>query len=431
MTHDDVRMRGFRQRSDAWEARRKLLESVRPLEAETVSLWQAVGRVLAADVLADRDVPYFDRAAMDGYALRGEETFGASVYNPLTFLLVGESLPGKPFPRALQSGEAVRIMTGAPLPEGANAVVRAELATEADGVVSILEPVPPGKCVSRRGEDIRAGSVVLRAGRRLRPQDVAVLAALGYDSVPLVRIPQVAVVVTGDELLPVGSRPDNYRIVDSNSVMLDALIRRDGGRPIHGDIVPDQREIVRERLLQACAGADVVLVSGGSSVGQEDHAPRVVAELGELAVHGVAMRPSSPTGFGWVQGRPVVLLPGNPVSCLAAYDFFAGPLIRRLAGRSTAWPYRRLHLPLAEKIASELGRLDYVRVRINEGRVEPIATSGASILTTTTQADGFVLVPADCEGYPAGASVCVYLYDEADPLEDKHAEANTERAGLN
>jgi molybdopterin molybdotransferase len=158
MSHDDVRMRGFRQRSDAWEARRKLLESVRPLEAETVSLWQAVGRVLAADVLADRDVPYFDRAAMDGYALRGEETFGASVYNPLTFLLVGESLPGKPFPRALQSGEAVRIMTGAPLPEGANAVVRAELATEANGVVSILEPVPPGKCVSRRGEDIRAGA---------------------------------------------------------------------------------------------------------------------------------------------------------------------------------------------------------------------------------------------------------------------------------
>jgi molybdopterin molybdotransferase len=134
-------------------------------------------------------------------------------------------------------------------------------------------------------------------------------------------------VVTRNDLLPVGSRPNNYRILDSNSVMLDALVRRDGGLPIHGDIVPDQREIIRERLLRACSEADVVLVSGGSSVGQEDYAPRVVAELGELAVHGVAMRPSSPTGFGWVRGRPVVLLPGNPVSCLAAYDFFAGPLI--------------------------------------------------------------------------------------------------------
>lgn len=416
MARDDVRMRGFRQRSDALAAQRTLLARARPLEAELVSLWQAAGRVLAQDIVADLDVPYFDRAAMDGYAVRGEETFGASPYNPLTFRLVGESLPGKPFPRVLQSGETVRIMTGAPLPAGADTVVRAELASEHSAMVSVYEAVPPGKCVSRRGEDVQAGSVVLSAGRRLRPQDVGVLAALGRESVPVIRSPRVAIVVTGDELLPLGSRPQNYRIVDSNSVMLDTLLRRDGGWPLHGPIVPDQREQIRERLLEACAQADVVLVSGGSSVGQEDHAPVLVSELGELAVHGVAMRPSSPAGFGWVHGRPVVLLPGNPVSCLAAYDFFAGPLIRRLAGRSTAWPYRRLHLPLAEKIASELGRLDYVRVRIREGRVEPIATSGASILTTTTQADGFVLVPPDCEGYPAGASVCVYLYDEEHPL---------------
>jgi len=416
MARDDVRMRGFRQRSDALAAQGMLLAPAKPLEAEQVSLWQAVGRVLAQDIVGDLDVPYFDRAAMDGYAVRGEETFGASPYNPLTFRLVGESLPGKPFPRVLQSGEAVRIMTGAPLPAGADTVVRAELASEHGVTVSIYEAVPPGKCVSRRGEDVRAGSVVLSAGRRLRPQDVGVLAALGRESVPVIRSPRVAIVVTGDELLPLGSCPQNYRIVDSNSVMLDALVRRDGGCPLLGPIVPDQREQIRERLLEACAQADVVLISGGSSVGQEDHAPMLVSELGELVVHGVAMRPSSPAGFGWVQGRPVVLLPGNPVSCLAAYDFFAAPLIRRLAGRSTAWPYRRLDLPLAEKIASELGRLDYVRVRIREGRVEPIATSGASILTTTTQADGFVLVPPDCEGYPAGASVCVYLYDEEHPL---------------
>jgi molybdopterin molybdotransferase len=157
--------------------------------------------------------------------------------------------------------------------------------------------------------------------------------------------------------------------------------------------------------------ADVVLVSGGSSVGTEDHAPAVLAELGELLVHGVAMRPSSPTGVGCIHGRPVFLLPGNPVSCLAAYDFFAGPAIRRLGGRSMDWPHRRVQLPLARKLVSAVGRVDYVRVQIVAGQVEPLATSGASILSSTTRADGFVIAPRDSEGSAAGEMVEVYLYD--------------------
>jgi molybdopterin molybdotransferase len=154
-----------------------------------------------------------------------------------------------------------------------------------------------------------------------------------------------------------------------------------------------------------------VLVSGGSSVGQEDHAPRLVAELGELAVHGVALRPASPVGLGFIQGRPVFLLPGNPVSCLCGYDFFAGPALRRLGGRSMDWPYRTRTLPLARKIVSAVGRVDYVRVAIREGRVEPVATSGAAILSSTTRADGFVVVARDSEGFAAGADVEVLLYD--------------------
>ncbi|MCS7015598.1 MAG: molybdopterin molybdotransferase MoeA [Gemmatales bacterium] len=412
MALDDVRMRGFRRRWDAHQARQQLLERITALGAEEVSLWEAVGRILAEDVASPMDVPYFDRAAMDGYAVRGEETFGASSYSPVSFRLVGESLPGRPCPRALAPGETVRIMTGAPLPEGADTVVRAELALEQGTVVQVLEAVPPGKSVSRRGEDVQAGNLLLSRGRRLRPQDVAILAAAGLSRIPVIRQPRVAVLITGDELMPLGAHLSNFRIIDSNSVMLDALIRRDGGLPMHGDLVPDQRETLRQRLKEACEAAEVVLISGGSSVGREDYAPLLVAELGELLVHGVAMRPSSPTGLGWIAGRPVILLPGNPVSCLCAYDFFARPAICRLAGRSTAWPYRQVCLPLAAKISSELGRLDYVRVRIRNHQVEPIATSGASILSTTTQADGFVLVPPESEGYAAGQTVPVYLYDE-------------------
>ncbi len=304
-------------------------------------------------------------------------------------------------------------MTGAPLPAGADAVVQAEAAEEfvesTNVRVRVREPVAPGKNVGRRGEDIEQGTVVLRAGRVLRPQDVGLLASLGVSPVPVVCQPAVSILVTGDELLPCGSRPDGYRIVDSNSVMLAALVRRDGGTVQEIRMVPDRREAVRAALRES--GADVLLVSGGSSVGLEDHAPLVLAELGERCVHGIALRPASPTGFGFLGGRPVFLMPGNPVSCLCAYDLFAGLAVRLLGGRPRAMPYPQVRLPLARKIASELGRVDYVRVRVQDGLVEPLAVSGAAILSSTTRADGFVLVPAELEGYPPGDTVTVHCYD--------------------
>jgi molybdopterin molybdotransferase len=191
--------------------------------------------------------------------------------------------------------------------------------------------------------------------------------------------------------------------------MLDALVRRDGGVPVSGEIVPDRRGRVQAAITDP--EGDILLVSGGSSVGAEDHAPMIVADSGELLVHGVAMRPSSPTGMGRVHDRLVFLLPGNPVSCLAAYDFFAGPAIRLLGGRSAEWPHRTVRARLTSKIASAVGRVDYVRVRLTPAGVEPIAISGASILSSTTRADGFVIIPRDSEGNAPGQEVEVFLYD--------------------
>jgi molybdopterin molybdotransferase len=406
----DVRMRGFRDRAEVAEVLALLEARLSALPSEDVSLAQAFGRVLAADVIAPAPVPAFDRAAMDGYALHGEETFGASPYNPLEFEVVGLSLPGRPFMARIQAGQAVRIMTGAPLPEGGDTVLQAEAAEETEGRLRVSDGLPPGRHVGRRGEDIGEGTRVLQGGRILRPQDLGVLASIGASPIALVKQPKVAVIVTGDELLPCGSRPEGYRIVDSNSVMLEALVRRDGGLATTLPLVPDQREAVRQALLRT--DADVLLVSGGSSVGQEDHAPRVLAELGELRVHGVALRPASPTGLGFLPGnRPVLLLPGNPVSCLCAYDLFAGPAVRRLGGRSMELPYRTEMLPLRRKISSAVGRVDYVRVCVNDGQVEPLATSGAAILSSTTRADGFVLVPRDSEGHAPDELVQVYFYN--------------------
>jgi molybdopterin molybdotransferase len=252
--------------------------------------------------------------------------------------------------------------------------------------------------------------VVLRAGRRLRPQDAGLLASIGVGTAPCVRRPRVALVVTGDELLAPGAKPEGCRIVDSNTVMLRALVARDGGEALPGEILPDDPARIRRALERT--DVDVSMVSGGSSVGQEDHAPRLVAELGTLDFHGVAMRPSSPAGVGRIGGRWVFLLPGNPVSCLCAYEFFAGPTIRVLGGRSRAWPHRRVRLPLARKISSAVGRTDYVRVAIEDGRVVPLATSGASILSSTVRAAGCVLVPRGLEGMAEGVEVEVLLYDE-------------------
>jgi molybdopterin molybdotransferase len=208
-------------------------------------------------------------------------------------------------------------------------------------------------------------------------------------------------------LLPPGSRPHGFQIADANGPMLAALIERDGGVVDFPGLVPDDGAAIVDALH---ADADIVIVTGGSSVGIEDLAPMLVARHGELAVHGIAMRPSSPTGLGRIGHRLVFLLPGNPVSSLCAYDFFAGRAIRALGGRSPAWPYRPLRATLTRKISSPIGRLDYARVRIVDGRVEPLAIAGASLLSSTTRADGFVIVGDDSEGFAADAEVTVWLY---------------------
>jgi molybdopterin molybdotransferase len=409
----DVRMKGFAERADVEEVERFLVAELRALAPEPVALADCVGRVLAQAVTSAIDVPGFARSAMDGYAVRGEDTFGATSYDPIAFALLGQALPGRPFEGTLAPGQAVRIMTGGPVPAGADAVVMAEVCREDGDRVAVTEPVAPKKNVGAVGEDIREGEVVLEAGRRLRPQDAGLLASIGVGEVACVRAPRVSLVITGDELLPAGTKPEGPHIVDSNSVVLRALAARDGAQVLPYEILPDRPEVIRAALAET--EAEVTLVSGGSSVGQEDHAPRLLAELGSLDFHGISMRPSSPAGVGRIDERWVFLLPGNPVSCLCAYEFFAGPSLRALGGRSRAWPHRRVTLPLARKLASAVGRTDYVRVAVEAGHVVPLATSGASILSSTVRATGAVIVPRELEGMPEGAVVEVLLYDDEVP----------------
>lgn len=407
----DVRMRGFKERVtvaetlawlDAELARRGVLSS------ENVALDEAAGRVLAADVVSRVNVPNFRRAMMDGYALHAADITAASPEQPVALDVIADCVPGDHFDGQVKAGQAIRIMTGAALPAGVDSVLPVELTRVVGEQVYAIESLPTGKNLGSIGEDVCTGDALFAAGRVLRPQDVGVLSSIGHAEVTVLRRPKVRIVVTGNELLPAGEQPAGHAIVDANGPMLKALVTRDGGVTVHPGIVPDDREAIRAALED---DADIVITSGGSSVGQEDHVPTLLAEHGKLAVHGVAMRPAGPIGMGTLNDRIVVLLPGNPVACLWGYDLIAGRAVRRLGGRPAEWPYRSMKATLTQHVKSPPGRLDYVRVQVSDGQVAPVPSSGASVLSSTTRADGFLVVPTESDGLAAETEVEVSLYD--------------------
>lgn len=404
---DDVRMRGFKKRSPVNEAMIWLDQQSIDLAKQTIPLQEAVGRILADDIVSDYNIPLFARSMMDGYALVASDTHSASSSNQLRLQVIGKSMPGHGSTAQVTSGSAVRIMTGAPIPKDANAVLPAENVESLGESIMVMESVAEGRNIGKVGEDVTQGSTVLHQGRCLRPQDIALLASIGKKTVSIVRKLRISIAVTGNEIVDVGESPQGHQIVNSNGPMLEALSCRDGAEIINSRIIPDDVELIRQAMQE---DYDILLITGGTSVGEEDIAPLLLAEEGELAIHGVAMRPSRSTGMGSIGEKLVFLLPGNPVACLCAYDFFAGKLIRQLSGKSNP-PYLSVTKTLKQKLVSMIGRTDYARVRLSGERVEPIAISGAAILSSTTRADGFVIIPENSEGYPAGTEVNVFLYD--------------------
>jgi len=406
---DDVRMRGFKQRSTVEQLTHWLDQQSIDLAEESIPIQDAYGRVLAQDIVSDINIPSFARSMMDGYALIASNTQGASSYNQLQLQIIGKSMPGHGTHVKVTPGTAVKIMTGAPVPEGANAILPAENVDMEEPFILVMESVAEGRNIGRIGEDISLDSIILKQGRSLRPQDIAMLASIGKKDVVVRRRLKVSIVVTGNEILPVGNKPQQYQITNSNGPMLEALSLRDNATVISSTIVADDPEQIEQAMLD---DYDILLITGGTSVGEEDLVPLLVAKLGELVFHGVTMRPSRSTGIGVVDKKLVFLLPGNPVACLCAYDFFAGRFIRQRSAKPRNWPYYSVQKKLKQKISSHLGRTDYARVRLTkDNTVEPIAISGAAILSSTTEADGFIIVQANSEGYAAGTDVDVFLYD--------------------
>jgi molybdenum cofactor synthesis domain-containing protein len=392
------------------EAQRLVLGHIRRLPVVQVPLREASGLVLAEEAVAPEPVPPFDNSAMDGYAILAGDTVTA----PVELQVVGD-LPAGVAPRSrVEPGQAIRIMTGAPIPPGADAVVRVEDTEPLSGRVRVLVPVASGTAVRRAGGDVAGGTKVFAAGTRLSPPHIAVLATLGLDPVPVFRRPRVAICATGDELVPASTRelpPGSIR--NSNGPMLAALLDEMGAEVVDFGVVKDDYESVRSVLAEAAGSADMVLTSGGVSMGEYDLVKKAVEELGEVYLWKVAMQPAKPVVFGRIGSTPFFGLPGNPVSVLVAFEQMARPALLAMMGSEVLFRARRTARSRG-RIATEGGRTVFVRVRTWEDEagswVEPSGDQGSNVLSALAAADAFAVVPRGVEAIEDGAEVAIELF---------------------
>lgn len=393
---------------------RAYVGSLAPLEVERVPLEAALGRVLAEEVRAPEDLPRFRRSTMDGYAVKALDTTGASPSSPAYLKGVGEVLIGREAGLDISAGECCRIPTGAMLPEGADAVVMAEVARELPGgLVEISGDVAPGENMVEVGEDVRQGTPVLAAGSVLRPQDVGVLGGLGFTSIPVRRRPRVAILSTGDELVEPAALPGPAQVRNINQYALMAHVTDCGGEPRLMGIAPDARAEIERRAREGLEWGDMLIISGGSSVGTRDLTAAIIDSMGAPGVvfHGVATRPGKPTILGRVGEKVAFGLPGHPVSAMVAFINFVRPAILSLAGANgEGWTLRAR---LADNIHSRPGREDYVQVALGDGAggiaARPIFKK-SGMITSMTGADGWITIPLESEGLEAGDEVEVHLY---------------------
>lgn len=378
-----------------------------------VPLTEALGRELARPVVAREDVPGFDRATMDGYAVRAADTFGAREGEPVLLRLTGEVAMGQPAGVKVNPGEAVAVATGSMLPPGADAVVMIENTDVlGDNRVAIYKPVAPGQDLVRRGSDVRAGATVLTAGHRLRPQDLGVLASLGIGRVPVYEPWRVGILATGNEIVAPETRPGPGQVRDINSYTLYGLVRECGAEATLYGIVPDDLETLTARVREALAENHLVFLSGGSSVGTRDLTVQVLSRLGQpgLLFHGIAIRPGKPTLAALAGGKMIFGLPGHPVSAMVSFKVLLEPLLRY--GGYNHRQGKVLAATLDRQVTSTPGREDYLRVRLERGPEGMLAVplpGGSSLISTMVQADGLVTIPLEEEGLEAGTRVEVEL----------------------
>lgn len=403
---------------------KKTIESklrARPLGAEEISLLASNNRVLAQDIKADMDVPPFNRSTVDGYAVRAEDTFGADENCPVVLHVCGIVNIGELPKTTVKKGDTADIVTGAPMPEGADAVVMAEYTRRNGDELIVAGAVAQGENVMKAGSDIRRGETLLRKGQLLGSREIGVLAALGKAKTKVYVVPRIAVFSTGPEITEPGQKLPPGKIYDINAYTLGTAVLESGGKPTYLGVYPDRADELRGALVQALALSDMVVTSGGVSVGPKDIMPKTLDSLEEPGVilSGVAIKPGKPMTVASVAGKPVFSLPGHPTSALLTFLLFVRPLIQVMSGRKAEKPLE-LKASVSMRIFPAKGRRTFIMVKLKSGKseliAEPVPTGLSGAITTLERADGFVEIPEDVQFIDAGESVTVKLFTALSPL---------------
>jgi molybdopterin molybdotransferase len=401
-------MRPIRETIPVDEARALALAASTPVDrVERVSIDAADDRVLAVSIVSSVNVPPFDRAAMDGYAVLARDTFGAGRNDPKLLRSIQTTYSGDAAARRISAGECVEIATGAPVPEGADAVVMVEETEKTVDGIRIFTPVYPGQHVGRRATDIAEGQPVVAAGAMLTAARIGALAAVGTTAVEVFARPQVTIVSTGNELVEVGRPLGPGQIYDINRFTLSSIVRTHGGVPRTAATVFDELDDLIAAI-HAAASADFIIFSGGSSVGERDLMQDALKQAGEVIFHGIAVKPGKPTILGTVGGTPVLGMPGNPTSCLSNAYLLVIPMLRRIA-RLPPYQPRTLSVPLSRRVVSTTGRHQFYTVRVTDGLAVP-AFKGSGDITSMAHADGYIEIPAQTDLVEAGQVVEVKLF---------------------
>jgi molybdenum cofactor synthesis domain-containing protein len=417
-----ARLKGFAKLTPINYALEQFFKSLKlePLDSEAIPLKDGLDRIVSTDIRASVDVPNFNRSAVDGYAIRAEDAFGASATNPIILEVVGKIKIGLESTLSLERGEAIETTTGAQLPAGADAVVMMEHTRKIDDKhLEINSSTPPWKNVSRKGEDVTKNESVICRGTKLKPQHLGMVAALGCNEINVFRKPRVAVISTGSELVELGSKLEPGKIVDINRIILSNMVIEAGGKPIDLGIVRDDPLKIQDALKKGLKEADLVITSGGTSVGEMDLIPEAVNSLGNPGIifHGISMRPGMPTGLANLNGKPVILLSGYPVAAIMGFETFAKPLILRML-YSPEEPAAVIKAVLTRRVVSSPGFRQFVRVLVKRTNkkylAEPVYSAGSGILSSMIKANGLLVIPEDREGYDEGEEIEVTLFGQVE-----------------